>query len=162
MKTNPQTRPMIAVDYNNEDEVLNVSGEWIDLKPKRTIWDNDQNFNLETGDIEVAETGIYLSTLKMTLTNVTNISKVELFIFKRLPDGDDQWFELDTKFSGDIHDGVVKLSFATTFDFYNEEKYCFKIKLHKADENLDCEATIVGDDDYTAWDFSYLRELVIL
>lgn len=161
MKTNPNTKPTLAVDYNNEDEIITISGEWVVLIPKRVIWDNDLNYNISIGNFEVPENGIYLSTGKIRLKNIVNVSKIDLYIFKRQPESDDRWFVLDTKHEEDIHSNIVDLTFGTSFDFYNEESYCLKIFITKKDSEQDCSITIDGDDDYTAWDYNYFREIIV-
>jgi len=142
----------LAVDKNGTDQTLS-GNDWTVVTSTRVLWDIETNYDEDTNDLIVHYDGIYSSDGQVKLTDIQNCTKIELAIFKR-GSPDDYWFILDEK---PIASGQTDslLSFATFFDFYEGERYCIKIKLYG--ENA--SATIDGEDDYTAWGYTFSRSM---
>lgn len=142
----------LAVDKNGTDQTI-TGDEWEVVTAQRVLWDIESNYDADTDDIVIPYDGIYSFDGQIKLTNISAITKVELALFKR-GTPDDYWFILDEKPIAALQTEAL-LSFATFFDFYEDERYTFKIKLY----GLLPSATIDGEDDYTAWGYSFSRSL---
>jgi hypothetical protein len=144
----------LAVDKNGEDQ--NLSGnDWTVLTDGRKIWDINNDYDEETDDFIIPYDGIYFHDGQFKLINLSGVTEVELAIFKRGAEGvDDYWFILDKK---SIPAGATEMQLAsgTSFDFYTDERYCLKIKLYGENPS----AIVDGDDDFTAWGYTFNRRL---
>ena len=143
----------LAVDKDGEDQDLS-GNNWTVVSSSRILWDANDDYLAESNDFKIPFDGVYSSDGQIKIINISNCTKIELALFKRKDGGDDYWFILDEKpiVSGQSD---TLLSYSTFFDFYEEEEYCLKIKLYG--ENA--SATINGEDDYTAWGYSFSRNL---
>lgn len=119
----------------------------------QVLWDIDSNYDTDTDNFVIPYDGIYSSDGQVKIKSISNVTKIELALFKR-GDPDDYWFILDEK---PIASGQTEtlLSYATFFNFCEGEEYCIKIKLYGTNPL----ATIDGNDDYTAWGFSFVRDI---
>ena len=144
----------LAVDKDNIDQVIDEANNWVTISSNRILWDVNNDYLSSTFDFKVPFDGIYSADGQIKLVEITNCSKIELALFKRGEFFDDYWFILDEK---PIVSGQTEtlLSYSTFFDFYEDEKFCLKIKL--CGENS--SAKIVGEDDFTAWGYSFARNL---
>lgn len=124
------------------------------ITAEQVLWDIDSNYDNDADDFVVGYDGIYSADGQIKLKSISNCTKIELALFKREEAEDDYWFILDEK---PIQSGQTEtlLSYATFFNFLEDERYCLKIKLYG--ENA--SATIDGNDDYTAWGYSFSRSI---
>jgi hypothetical protein len=143
----------LAVDKDGNDQSLS-GNDWIVVTASQVLWDINNDYDMDTDDFVVPYDGIYFHDGQFRLVSMSNVTKVELTMFKRETEGDDYWFILDEK---PIASGQTEcqLSSGTTFNFYEDERYTVKIKLYGTDPT----ASIDGDDDFTAWGYSFSRRL---
>jgi len=147
-----------ALDLNNIDQEVDGTN-WIEVLPKRIIWDINQNYDIVNNDFVVPVDGIYYADGQFNVKNIQYCESIELAIFKREENGDDFWFILDKKIIN--NQSEEQMTFNTLFDFYENEKYAIKIKLTKKTNllNFDPSCKINGSDDYTAWGYSFSKSL---
>lgn len=143
----------LAVDKNGTDQSLS-GNDWTEITASRKLWDFGGDYNLSNNNFTIPYDGVYSFDSQISMTNLVNVTEIELAIFKR-GSPDDYWFIIDRKL---IPTGAtsIQLSGATMFDFYTDEEYCLKIKLYGTSPSAD----ISGSDDFTAWGFNLHRPLV--
>jgi hypothetical protein len=141
-----------AVDKANTDQTLSDPGDWIEIPANNIIWDLSGDYDDETNDFVVPFDGVYYADVQMRIKDILLCSSIELAVFKR-DDPDDYWFILDRKILQGETD--VQLTATTSFDFYEGERYCLKIKISGALSS--CK--IDGSDDFTAWGFNFGKSL---
>ncbi len=142
----------LAVDKSGTDQSLSGT-DWILVTANSILWDIDGDYDADTDDFLVPYDGIYFYDGQIRIVNMIGVTDVELALFKR-GDPDDYWFILDKKEIVAGHT-TCQLSAGTSFDFYEDERYCLKIKLY----GLLPSAEIDGDDDYTSWGVCFQRSL---
>jgi hypothetical protein len=141
-----------AIDKNGIDQEI-TGTDWTEITGERILWDLNGDYDVETNNFIVPFDGIYFSDLQIRVTDIVNVTDIELALFKRDTPVDDYWFILDKK---EIYlETECQLSGSTSFDFYEGEEYVLKIKL--SGTNASC--TLSGSDDYTAMGYSFTRSL---
>jgi hypothetical protein len=141
-----------AVDKDATDQSL-TGTDWTEVSAERILWDIHEDYLINDNNLLIPWDGIYFFDLQMRLSSLTDVDEVELAVFKRESPSDDYWFIIDKKTVTGLTE--VQLKGATSFDFYESEEYCLKIKLYGTNPS----ATISGDDDFTAWGFDYRRQI---
>jgi len=147
----------LAVDKGSEgpDQTI-TANDWEVIDANRVIWDIEENYDLETNDFVVPYSGIYFCDGQWQITDMINVSSVEVAVFKREENETSYWFILDKKeFAPLAEVSTTQMSAGTNFDFYEGERYTIKIKI----TGLLSSAKISYDDDFTAWGFSFIRQL---
>lgn len=147
-------RSTCAVDKNGSNQSLSGEG-WTELTATRKLWDVNEDYDLDSNDfICPVDSSLYVLESQILVQSCVNVLFAELAVFKR-GSPDDYWFLLDRKAP---LGGEVNLSCSISFDMYLEERFCLKLKLTK--NILNPTATIVGNDDYTAWGYNWNGYLV--
>ena len=145
-----QFRSSVAIDKNGINQYISEIDPVV-VVGDRLLWDLNEDYDLSTEDLVVPLDGIYSFDIQLKVSNLSNVSSVELAIYKR-GEPDDYWFILEKKDVGSLSE--LQLNNTTSFDFYSEERYCLKIILTKILPLISCSCTIEGNDDYSAWGFN--------
>lgn len=151
-------RSTVSVDKNNEDQA--VSGaDWVKIEAKRVLWDLVGDYVLADSLINISQKGVYDYDIQVRVSDLVNVSAVEIALFQVGNEEDDYWFTLSRAYiapgQASVHMGNM-----TQFDFYPDEQYYVAIQLTSTDPELTCSATILGSDDYTAWGSSWSAPLI--
>jgi hypothetical protein len=146
-----QFNSSVAVDRNGSHQDLSGTG-WIELDSTRVIWDIETNYDSDTNDFVVPYDGIYFADGQLHFKNILGVTNIEVALFKR-GEPDDYWFILEEQEV--TAEAEVHFDWATSFDFYEGERYCIKIKLSGLLPSCDLD----GDDDLTAWGYNIIRNL---
>ena len=146
-----------AIDLDNVDQDLS-GDDWNVVLGTRALWDFLVNYDLEAGDFIAPADAIYFFDLQIKVTDLSNVSFVEIAMFQRASPDDDYWFILGGA-QTDITQTELQISNGTMFDMRYGERYCIKIRLTKTNPLLDCSAKISGSDDYTAWGYDFRRPI---
>jgi hypothetical protein len=146
----------LALDKDATDQSL-TGIDWIEVTHQRIIWDVNGDYDGSVDDFVVPIDGIYKFDCKMRIKNIADCDEIELAIFKR-DTPDDYWFIIDRKYPAAENLSEVILSGAITFDFYQYERYCIKIKMVQTSGGT-VAADIDGDDDFTAWGYDFSKKL---
>jgi hypothetical protein len=144
-------RSSVAVDRNGTHQDLSGTN-WIELESTRTIWDIESNYDEANNDFVVPYEGIYFTDGQIHFKNLVGVTNIEVALFKR-GEPDDYWFILEEQETT----GLVEAHFdwATSFDMYEGERFCIKIKLSGLLPSCDVD----GDDDVTAWGYNIIRNI---
>lgn len=141
-----------AVDLDNEDEIIS-GNDWIEIPHKRVIWDTLNLIDAVNNDFIVPYDGVFTCDLKLRIKDMSNVTAVEVALFKR-GDPDDYWFIMS--YHDIVGDSILDMSGSTPFDMYTGEIFTLKIKLY----GTSAEALIGGNDDYTAFGYTFHHKLV--
>ena len=147
-----QMNPTLAVDKDGEDQLIS-STDWTKVTSARVIWDLLGDYDSENSQITVSQSGIYNYDMQMRFSDLSNVSIIEVALFKVTEAEPDYWFTL--AFRNITVQNTVHLGAMTQFDFFEDEEYFLAVKLTPADEEVACSATILGSDDFTAWGASW-------
>lgn len=144
-----------AIDKDGENQSLSGDG-WHEFTASRKIWDLNSDYDIESNNFKAPFNGVFFFDGQFRVSNFANVDYVEIALFKR-GEPDDYWFIIDRKYV----DGKPELAMSgsTYFDFYEDEEFCLKIRLNKVLPLVGCSASISGDDDFTAWGYSFGHQL---
>lgn len=143
-------RCSVAIDKNNINQFMQGTDPVI-VSADRILWDIGEDYDLATEDFVVPADGVYSFDSQIRVTNLSNVSSIELALYKR-GQPDDYWFILDKQAIGSQTE--IHLNGATEFDFYKDERYALKVIMYKTLPLINCSCTINGNDDYTAWGYT--------
>jgi hypothetical protein len=153
----PPEESSFAADRAGEDQDLR-GANWEKILARRLLWDLDSGFSVDDSNFHVPADGIYNYDFQMRLSQLSNVGKVEVALFKHTEgEEDDFWFTLK-KETVPNEDDEIHLGGMTQFDFLKDEQYFIAVYLTSRDGG-DCSAVMLGSDDYTAWGASYSRSL---
>jgi hypothetical protein len=139
-------------DFINQD----LSGsEFTVVSSSRVLWDVGEVYDIPKDRIVIPTNCLINFDIQLRVQNIVNCEKIELALFKK-GEPDDYWFILDYKAVGS--ETELQLKGATQFDMYGEEEFDVRIKLHPVVGQTPT-ATIIGDDDFTAWGFSATHQI---
>lgn len=143
-------RVSVAIDKEGIDQYASGTSA-VTITADRILWDLHEDYDLENEAFVVPIDGVYFFDIQLRLTNLSNVSTIELALYKS-GSPDDYWFILDKKDVSSLSD--IQLSGATSFDFYKGDSYKVKLIMTKVLPLVECSCTIDGDDDFTAWGYS--------
>ena len=143
-------RCSVAIDKNSINQFIQGTNPIV-VSADRILWDIGEDYDLAAEDFVVPADGVYYFDSQIRVTNLANVSSIELALYKR-GEPDDYWFILDKQAVGGQTE--IQLNGATEFDFYKDERYALKVIMYKTLPLVDCSCTISGDDDYTAWGYT--------
>lgn len=143
-------RSSIALDKEGIDQYIEGDSPVV-ITSDRVLWDLNEDYDINNDNFLIPIDGIYFFDCQIKITDLSNVSSVEIALYKR-GTPDDYWFILDKKEVGSLSE--IQMAGATSFDFYTGEEYTLKIILTKTISILECSCTISGNDDYTAWGYS--------
>lgn len=150
-------RSSFAVDKDGTDQSLSSANGWELLTYERIIWDLNSDYDTSTNDFLVPVDAIYKQDLKLRIKNISsNCSEIEVAVFLR-GTPDDYWFIIDRKHPEANSLTEVILSGAVSFDYYQDERYCVKIKLTASSGTA--TGDVDGSDDYSAWGYDLIQKL---
>lgn len=152
----PVLTSSLALDKDGTNQSISGNG-WTVVTANRVLWDINEDYDNSTNDFVVPIDAVYRMDALMVVKNIVQCQQIELAIFKR-GEPDDYWFLVDRKYPALLSLQEVVLSNNIAFDFYSEERYCLKIKMTPTILG-NPQATIDGDDDYTAWGYDLSKKL---
>lgn len=143
-----------ATDKNNIDQVV-LGDDPVLIEAKRTLWDLLGDYDLITSKFFSPIDGIWSSNGTICVKNQVNVKNVAIEIWRN----DEPWFTVNQK---PPSDGLTFIPFSCDVDAYASEDHNFDLRIHleKINPTDDCQITISGSDEETAWGMTFLQQLV--
>lgn len=142
-------RSYTAVDFENSNQSLSGTGVTV-MTPTRKIWDINSDYSMSTNTWVPPSPGLYLLDYKIQIISMANVTRIQIGIYE----AGSLWLMLEdkNKLTGE---GVISFSGAVMMDGISDDSFDLRIQLSTA--LLNPTASINGDDDYTAWGWSFIE-----